>query len=314
MADEIGAIEKAFKVLNFIVNKNKFTAKEIADELECSIRNARRYVKSLRYLFKNQIVNEKKGVYKWKTIDKIDDRIKKSPFFRVILALMEIGKAINPDKSYWHDLEKIFSSVNYGDKGINLILFEKVISYEKIRKTKELIERAIKGRKIVKFKYLKNEKFYRLAPYRVILDKGIWYVAGIDEKDNRLKTFSLDLIKNAEIEMDSAFVLDEKILVQIRDEQSIWQISSDEIEEDVIIEVKQDIGKYFKRKKYFSKQEIIEEMKNGNLKIKFIVKNEYDFKMQVFNWMPYFRVLEPEKYVKLYLELLEESLEFQRNI
>ena len=307
----MNALENSLKALLLIVNKKRFTTKDLAQELDCSERQARRYMKVLKDAFRDSIIQEKKGIYKWKTISEIDDKLKDSSLIRLMRALIELGENIHKDKTYWKDLKKIFKTKDLSRHELNKIIFDRVISYEKIRYNKDLIETAISKGYVLKFKY--KDKFYYIEPYQVLFYSGIWYVAGIDRGEDKVKTFSIDLMENVEYLRDEIFLKKNSVYNEIKDLTSVWQVGDKENFESITVEVKKEVANYFQRKEYLFKQQIISTQPNGNIIISFSVKNENDFKIQIFHWLPYFKIIEPEKYKKLYLKILNNAIEFQNN-
>ena len=309
MIETIGVLERAFKLLEIVCKEKEFTAKTIAEKLNCSERTARRYIEKIRFIFEGQIEKKKGYKYVWKGLPAIDRKLLDSPSLRIFYAFMELGKKVGDDKAFLQELERVFST----NESINKIIIGSVIDFEKIKDIKLKIEDAIKRSKLIKFKYKKSSKYYTVEPYKVILSSGFWYLFSIDTKNRIPKTFALDLIENVEIEEDSAFEKYKnlkKIKKLLEEAENIIQITEVNNPEEVIIEVSKDIAIYFERREILRHQEILSRTENGNIRIKFIVRNEHDFKIQTFQWLPYVKIISPEKYKKYLEHELKEALNF----
>ncbi len=311
MKEAIGSLEKAFQVIEIVCREKEFTSKKLAEKLNCDQRTARRYIQKLRYIFEEYIEEIKKGKYRWKGIKELDDKILDSPNVRLLYAFLELAKKIGSDKKFWENVKNLFY-VKCEDS-LNHIIFQNTINYEKIKDIKIKIEEAIKRGKAIKFKYTKYNRYYIVEPLKIILFQGFWYVVGIHQKDNKLKTLALDFFENVEILEDEPFEKTKKIrnVSKLLDEiNSIFQIDSCENFDEIIIEISPEVADFFRRKDILYRQEIIED-KDNTVKIKFFVKNEYDFKLSLFNWIPFFKVISPEKYKKFYIKMLTNALEYQ---
>ena len=112
---------------------------------------------------------------------------------------------------------------------------------------------------------------------------------------------------------DEPSYFNDKILEQFSEINTIWQISFNKYEKEIIAEIKNDVAHYFKNNKIFHNQEIIKEYKT-KIKVKFVIYSDIDFKIQVLPWIPFIRILKPEGYKEYLVELLEEGLEFQMKL
>ncbi len=311
MKEAIGSLEKAFQIIEIVCREKEFTSKKLAEKLGCDQRTARRYIQKMRYIFEDYIEEVKKGIYRWKGITELDDKILDSPNVRLLYAFLELAKKVGSDKSFWENVKKVFY-VKCEDS-LNQIIFQNTINYESIKDIKIKIEEAIKKGKAIKFRYTKYNKFYIIEPLKIILYQGFWYVVGIDQKDEKLKTLALDFFEDVEILEDEAFEKTKKVgsVSKLLEEiNSIFQIGSDDNFDEVIIELSPEVADFFRRKDILYRQEIIED-KDNTVKIKFFAKNVYDFKLSLFNWIPFFKVISPERYKKFYLKMLNNALEYQ---
>lgn len=115
------------------------------------------------------------------------------------------------------------------------------------------LEKAIIARRHVSFAYAKSEGpklFASISPYKLINNKGIWYLAGQDGE--KLKSFSLTKISRLDT-LQSQFTWDPKIDSQLADEDGIWL--SDE-KQEIVLQVRPEVSGYFKRRRLIANQVI----------------------------------------------------------
>jgi predicted DNA-binding transcriptional regulator YafY len=101
------------------------------------------------------------------------------------------------------------------------------------------------------------DKRRTLEPYRLVNNKGIWYLAATDE--GRLKSFSLSRISLLVVGDDS-FEPRADIRQQIEDEDDVW---FGEEKTEVLLSVAPQVAHYFKRRKLLPLQVIDKELENG---------------------------------------------------
>ena len=311
--EPLGSLEKAFKLLEIICIEKEFNSRLIADKMNCDIRTARRYIEKIKYLFEDLIEVGKGYKYRWKGIPEIDKKILKSSNLHLLFAFIELGSKIGKDKNFWKEIKKSLS------KGINNeimgILFGSVLEYEKIEDKKVKIEKAINGDKCIKFKYLRYNKYFEVEPLKIVLWEGFWYLIISDPRDNKFKTLALDLIEDIKIIEDSAFEKTKKLKEleeQLKEAENIFHIGGNRpIEVEIIIF--SSVSEYFERRKILHEQKIIKKFNNGDILINFKAIGEDDFKMQLFSWIPHFKVLKPEEYKNYFVTTLKESLNAHGN-
>lgn len=179
-------------------------------------------------------------------------------------------------------------------------------NYEDLSKHQKefsLLEKAIKERKKISFNYMKNDacKAYEgVAPYKLINNKGIWYLAALD--GDKLKTFAFTKIRDLGISQQ-VFDWDEKINQQLINEDSIWLSNA---KQTITMSVAKEIAHYFKRRKLIPFQVIEEEQSDGSL----LVSSKVAHLNQIFPiiryWIPHVQIVSsPELQKQLENELLE---------
>lgn len=155
-----------------------------------------------------------------------------------------------------------------------------------------ILEEAIIKRTKISFRYHKqNElKFYRdIAPYRLINNKGVWYLAGLDGE--KLKTFSFKLLE-APISSEETFELNADILELLDTDDSVW-IGAEK--QEVILKISSTIAEYFKRRKLIANQVIEIQLKNGDIIVSTKIAHPNQIIPIVRYWIPHIRIISPER-------------------
>jgi len=152
------------------------------------------------------------------------------------------------------------------------------------------IENAIVSRHQLALEYVKTDgkKTYdAVSPYKLINNKGIWYLAALDGE--KLKTFSFTKIEHLRT-LETTFNWESSIDAQLAAEDSIW-MSSDKLE--VLLSVNKDIAGYFKRRQLITNQAIVKELEDGGLIIS--AKGHINQILPIVRyWIPNIHIINPE--------------------
>ncbi|MFC7409457.1 helix-turn-helix transcriptional regulator [Hydrogenophaga atypica] len=154
------------------------------------------------------------------------------------------------------------------------------------------LEHAILNAKRIHFslRHAPNNKAYHDAePYRLVNNKGVWYLAAMDA--GKLKTFSLSKIEKLQVS-DANFTPDQAIHEQLASDDGIW-VSDKKLE--VSLKVDREVAGYFKRRKLIANQVIRKELSDGSLLISASVGHINQVLPVVRYWIPYIRVISPPK-------------------
>jgi len=180
------------------------------------------------------------------------------------------------------------------DSRVQPALLVKGHHYENITGKEQLfreLERAIIARRHVSFDYAKAEglkAFTLISPYKLINNKGIWYLVGQDAE--KLKTFSLTKISRL-ITLESQFSWDPKIDNQLAEEDGIWM---SEEKQEIVLQVRAEVAGYFKRRRLIANQVIEKELEDGGLIISAKVGHLDQVLPIVRYWIPNLRIISPE--------------------
>lgn len=153
------------------------------------------------------------------------------------------------------------------------------------------LEQAIVVRQHIEFDYQKDagiKSYTRVAPFKLINHKGIWYLAARDE--DKLKSFSFAKIENLRL-MESHFPADFNIDKQLTEDDGIW-LNNDK--KEIVLKIAKDVAGYFKRRKLIANQIIEKELEDGGLIISAKVGHTNQVVPIVRYWIPHVRIISPE--------------------
>ncbi len=153
------------------------------------------------------------------------------------------------------------------------------------------LEKAIIGRHQIELDYLKAEgkKFYAaVSPYKLINNKGVWYLAALDGE--KLKAFSFTKIARLRL-LETSFTWSQKIDKQLAEEDGIWL--SDE-KQEIVLKIGREVASYFKRRRLIANQVIEKELEDGGLIISAKVGHTNQILPIVRYWIPHVRIISPE--------------------
>ena len=187
------------------------------------------------------------------------------------------------------------------DHRANLVFSAKGYDYKDSSQYAEhfkTLTQAIQQRQYIGFVY--KNKSRRVQPYRLIHHHGNWYLAAVHS--DTLKVYRLSLIEQIELSYElDPFEHDPAILQQLEDEEGIWFGHE---QQEVHLSVAADAAVYFKQRRLFPKQQILEEKPCGSLLISCQIRHHIQRYPLVRYWIPYVKIVAP-----LHLQTeLEQSL------
>jgi len=153
------------------------------------------------------------------------------------------------------------------------------------------LERAIVARCHISFDYAKEEgskSYTAVAPFKLINNKGIWYLVARD--GDKLKTFSFAKIENLN-QLDTHFGHDPKIDTMLKEEDGIWL---GEEKKEIVLKIASEIAGYFKRRKLIANQVLEKELEDGGLIVSAKVGHVNQVLPIVRYWIPHIRIISPE--------------------
>ncbi|MCX9157782.1 WYL domain-containing protein [Niveibacterium sp. 24ML] len=166
------------------------------------------------------------------------------------------------------------------------------------------LERAIVDRAILAIDYQRaddRKRYSALKPYRLMNQKGIWYLAAVD--GDTLKTFAFTRILAIE-RQGGTFDAEPSIIERLKREDGIW-FTEKPIE--CLIAVSPEVAPFFRRRKLIANQEIASELPGGGLRIRAVVGHENQVLPIVRYWIPHLRIEQP---TSLWVRFLRELQDF----
>lgn len=180
------------------------------------------------------------------------------------------------------------------DSRMQPALLVKGHNYEDLAGKEELfrqLERAIVARCHISFDYAKDEgskSYTAVAPFKLINNKGIWYLVARD--GDKLKTFSFARIVRV-VQLDTRFAHEPETDRMLKEEDGVWL---GEDKKEIVLKIHREISGYFKRRKLIANQVIEKELEDGGLIVSAKVGHVNQVVPIVRYWVPHIRIISPE--------------------
>jgi predicted DNA-binding transcriptional regulator YafY len=209
--------------------------------------------------------------------------------------------ALSGVKSLFPTLENTFLRRIFDDT-VRSAYLVKGHSYENIsgkEETFKRIEEAIIDHKKMTFWYKSTQR--TVEPYHLINQKGIWYLAAVEEK---LKSFSVMKMFDPII-TGEPFTLDSTITESIEQSETQWIGTQTK---EAVFQIDSEAATYFRRRNLIPNQKIEKELEDGGV----IVSGRFTDDKQALNivgyWLPHIRVLSPESLNKQFHKQIQKYL------
>ena len=178
------------------------------------------------------------------------------------------------------------------DSRIQSALLVKGHHYEDISglgKEFRVLEESIIARRCVSFDYRRDttKSYASVQPYRLINNKGIWYLAGVH--DDKIKTFAFTRIEGISI-LEQPYAVDDAINKKIESEDGIW-INNNQYK--VEIKVSREAADYFRRRTLIAGQIIEKELECGGVLVSATISHASQIIPIIRYWIPHLRVISP---------------------
>ncbi len=183
-----------------------------------------------------------------------------------------------------------FEPINVDSKGMNEI--EHAINNQRVSTLN------IKGRSIV------------VEPYKIVSFDEIWYLFAKEVEDEKVKTYFISDIDSIDVSQKS-YNVERSIDDVLKDVHTAC--FEDGVQYEVTIKVLEPIAHYFKRKKHLASQEIIEELDDGSLIIRFLVSSDEEVDNIIKAWLPHIEVLTPTRLRQKLLRELEQYIKMLKD-
>jgi predicted DNA-binding transcriptional regulator YafY len=137
-----------------------------------------------------------------------------------------------------------------------------------------------------------------VEPYKLINQKGIWYLAAWD--DGKLKSFAISRIEALLVDAET-FVPRKQVDKELADSDGIWLGTA---RHRVLIQVSSQVATFFQRRNLLPNQVIEKETAGGGILVASTVVHIDEILPIIRYWIPHVRVLEPPHYQ----QILEQGL------
>ena len=180
------------------------------------------------------------------------------------------------------------------DTRVQSALLVKGHHYEDLKGKEQLfrdLEKAIIAHRQVSLDYLKadgKKSYAALSPYKLINNKGVWYLAALDGE--KLKAFGFSKIERLRI-LESSFSWSPEIDKQLAEEDGIWL---SEEKQEIVLKIDREVASYFKRRRLIANQVIEKELEDGGLIVSAKVGHPNQILPIVRYWIPHIRIISPE--------------------
>ncbi|MDA7089074.1 WYL domain-containing protein [Pseudomonas sp. SA3-5] len=153
------------------------------------------------------------------------------------------------------------------------------------------LEKAIVAHCCIAFDYLRGDErkpYTAIEPYKLLNNKGIWYLAASD--GGKLKTFSFSQIRHLHVD-NHQFQPDPQIDQRLTEEDGIWFT---EEKKEIVLNISREVAGYFKRRKLIANQVLEKELEDGGLIVSAKVGHQNQILPIVRYWIPHIRIISPE--------------------
>jgi hypothetical protein len=93
---------------------------------------------------------------------------------------------------------------------------------------------------------------------------------------------------------------------------NVWFSANRNLEVSIIVD--KECADYFRRRKVFPTQEILEEYEDGSMKVGYKVGHFEEIKTILKCWIPHIRIIEPEQFREAFLKEVKHWVNWQEEI
>lgn len=174
------------------------------------------------------------------------------------------------------------------------------------------IVRAVHEKKQVTFRYESEKGGHPVLqePYRVTWFNGFWYLIGNEVSTGILKRYALDKIRDLKLSKSCFKGVPRDLDHTLQNSANIWFTAERNLEVTILVEP--SCGHYFKRRKMFPTQEILEERPDGSLVVRYRVGHYEAIRNILKAWIPHITILSPEGFKKDLLKDVQDWVRRQK--
>lgn len=279
------------------LNRGSIKTKDVAKELNCTIRTVQRRLNELMSTFPIE-QNKKNGT--WSFVDGFTlEKQKLTNKEAALLVLIDrYIKSVN-NKSVidtFTKFKKRLFNKEYEDENIYYVknLTSQVFGNTKLSKE---LEKYIKNKEYISIIYAGKEKeILFLRPIKIVSFNGFWYlvVLGINNVILKYSIGKILKVKGTGSHFDINENLRKKIDKEISGAHDAWSNSKHKTE--VILRVENEIAYYFKENNNIvPEQKIVKENKDGSLIVSSKISQDKGILFYIYQWIPNITVIKPKE-------------------
>ena len=163
------------------------------------------------------------------------------------------------------------------------------------------LQTAIEQHQVCQFTY--KDKPRCVQPYRLIHKNGVWYLAA--EEAERLKNFSVALIKDLQVQADNRFMPKAAHQNYINDKDDVWFTESTT---EVRLRVAPEAAHYFARRQLLPQQQQWADA-DGSLIVTTAINHINQLLPVVRYWLPHVRIIQPVQWHEALVQELQQALQ-----
>ena len=220
------------------------------------------------------------------------------------LAVISILKAKSKDKYSDDDLfDKTDALFHRLEEQLSNSVYQRS-SVEKIDNFKNeiiQIKNAIETKNIIKCTYTNKQR--EIYPLKILNLEGYWYLIIFEPKDNLIKTFHLNSIKDIEI-LNDTYTYDENIIDSFDNAISAYYKPNNQLI-TVQLFLDKEVSRHFIRKPLSKNQRVINTYDDNSCDIEVSITDYMEIIPTIQRFIPYIGVIEPKELKDLVFKNLE---------
>ena len=156
------------------------------------------------------------------------------------------------------------------------------------------IEESIEENKKLKIEYVSDneKKKYLTEPLKVMYYDGFWYMLAKIKDKNPLRKFRLDNIESV-VPTEEYYDIPNNLKTMLDESVNVW--FDEKNKKKVTLKIDKQVATYFKKKKYFPKQIIKKENKDGSIVLESAFSDDMEIIPTVLHWIPWVEVIQPKE-------------------
>ena len=291
-------LHRLITIITKLSNNERYTTVEFADEFNVTVKTIQNDIyKRLYNSF--PITKDKLGRFKFEDGFSLDkSMLDNNEMILLSLSLNCFNESKNFTKTTHSILQKLLYPNFFNPYYIKKDQLEDIDMDSSLVKD---ITTAIANNNICQISCKNSSK--TIEPYKIASFDGFWYLFAKDTTDKKIKTFMISDIKSIKLLNKKHKTNIDDIDNILKDIHSAWFDDGETFE--VTIEVFPQIAQYFLKRNFLQSQEIVNELDDGTLIIKFEVTHDEDIDNLIKSWLPHIKVLAPLRFKnKIQTELI----------